>query len=72
MRVGHNSQPAPTLGRRPRTVVSTRGTPTLTASMGCTTATIRISAARSAPSSLFRFLSLYLFIQLRAAELNFL
>ena len=51
MQMGHNSQTAPTLGRRPSTITATRGPPTLTAVTACTSTTIRISAARSAPLS---------------------
>ena len=48
--MGHNSQPAPTLGRRPRAAATARGTQALAAVTVCTT-TVRATAPRSAPLS---------------------
>ena len=52
MEMGHNSQRAPTLCRRPSTVVAARGTPTLATVTVWATA-IRVTAARSALSLSF-------------------
>ena len=50
MQMGHNSQIALTLGRRPRAAIHGRGTQTLATVTACTTP-IRLAATRSAPLS---------------------
>ena len=53
MQMGHNSQIALTLGRRPRAIATARGTQTLASSTVCPP-TIRTITARSAPCWSFR------------------